>query len=340
MQKSATSYQSRECCPTDYSNDNLLFFSLVDYKNNYFISNNPNKIVEFYDSFENRDQLTQWMKERPNGTATIIEVDGDKEIIVVIPTPDFNGKYAKECRENVFKGLHIIFVESGEFPDPYFNYAHNCNVGIRKAMEYNPKWVVVSNDDITSTFSPEYLINELSKIDYNTFNIVLTKGSRQSATKTSVCKFSKFGIFIYSVLSYIHLIRVVDKKHEIFLMSAKLNMALGNKYFVLGNRKSFFNLFIKRIYSYYNFEAFGIFSSGFINNISQLFDETYINAHEDQDVSIVLSKEPIRISWINYRIEGVGGISMGNNLQRGLRTIASDCYLNFKIEQGLLINIK
>ncbi|MEM3860085.1 MAG: hypothetical protein QW478_11905 [Candidatus Micrarchaeaceae archaeon] len=83
------------------------------------------------------------MKERPKGRAEIIEVEGDKEIIVVIPTADFNGKYAKECRENIFKGLHIIFVESGFPKDPYFNYAHNCNVGIKKAMEYNPKWIVV-----------------------------------------------------------------------------------------------------------------------------------------------------------------------------------------------------
>lgn len=107
-------------------------------------SNNPS----FYNGFENREQLIQWMRERPKGVANIYEVEGDSDIIVVIPTADFNGKYARECRNNIFNGLHIIFVESGEVPDPYFNYAHNCNVGVKKAMEYNPKWVVVSNDDM------------------------------------------------------------------------------------------------------------------------------------------------------------------------------------------------
>ena len=90
--------------------ENKLFFSLVDYRNNYFASDNPDKIIEFYNGFEDCDQLIQWMKERPKGVNTIYEVEGDKDIIVVIPTADFNGKYARECRENIFRGLHIVFV--------------------------------------------------------------------------------------------------------------------------------------------------------------------------------------------------------------------------------------
>jgi len=52
------------------------------------------------------------MKERPKGVPWIREVSDQKDIIVVIPTANFNGKYANECKENIFKGLHIIFVES------------------------------------------------------------------------------------------------------------------------------------------------------------------------------------------------------------------------------------
>ena len=95
------------------------FFSLVDYRNNYFTSDNPDKILEFYNGFETREQLIRWMKERPKGVSNIHVVEGDKDITVVIPTVDFNGKYAKECRESIFKGLCIIFVESGI--DFYFN---------------------------------------------------------------------------------------------------------------------------------------------------------------------------------------------------------------------------
>lgn len=53
----------------------------------------------------------------------------------------------------------------------------------------------------------------------------------------------------------------------------------------------------------------------------------------------MLSKEPEKITWINYGIDSVGGGTIGSNMQRGLRSITSDCYLNYKIEEGLLDNV-
>ena len=317
-----------------------MFFSLVDYRNNYFTSDDPNKILEFYNGFENRDQLIQWMRERPKGVANIHEVEGDKDIIVVIPTADFNGKYAKECGDNIFKGLHIVFVESGEKGDFYFNYAHNCNVGIRKAMEYNPEWVVVSNDDISSPFDPEVLKTELLKLKNETIHMVLTKDSIQTSTEMSVCSFTLLGLLIYKFFNVTRLNQFVDKNHEIFHISTKINRNFKNRYFILADRKNIFNIFIKKLYKYTNFEAFGIFSSLWLRNRQVLFDETYINAHEDQDVSILQNKKPTKIAWINYRIKGIGGVSLESNLQRGLRGVSSDCYFNYKIENGLLNIIK
>ena len=170
------SIEIRLFCPLN-QNMSELFFSLVDYRNNYFTSDDPDKIIEFYNGFENRDQLIQWMRERPKGVANVHEVEGDKDIIVVIPTADLNGKYAKECRDNIFKGLHIIFVESGEVPDPYFNYAHNVNIGVRNAMAYIPKWIVISNDDMRKIDDPRILKNGLMKFNPNEVDVLFTKES-------------------------------------------------------------------------------------------------------------------------------------------------------------------
>ena len=82
---------SRQRCVFERYDDDL-FFSLVCYRNNLFTSNDPDKIIEFYNGFDNRDQLIQWMKERPKGVSYIHEVDGYKDIVVVIPTADLNGK--------------------------------------------------------------------------------------------------------------------------------------------------------------------------------------------------------------------------------------------------------
>ena len=157
-----------------------LFFSLVDYRNNYFISDDPHKIIEFYNSFENREQLIQWMKERPKGAVNIHEVEGDKHVVVVIPTADFKGKYAKECKDHIFNGLHIIFVESGEYPDPYFNFAHNVNVGIKKALEYHPEWIVYSNDDMRKKSSFSTLITELKNFNNSDKEVIFVKNAKVS----------------------------------------------------------------------------------------------------------------------------------------------------------------
>ncbi len=314
-----------------------LFFSLVDYRNNYFISNNSDKIIEFYNGFENRDQLIQWMKERPKGVANMHEVEGNKEIIVVIPTADFNGKYAIECRENIFKGLHIIFVESGEVPDPYFNYAHNCNVGIKKAMEYNPKWVILSNDDIRSSYNAKTLIIELSKLDNDTISTVFTFGSNQTASKYYIGRFTFFGSIIISKLGSRPNIGIFHKKYEMFFNLNRIRIRFKCRYIIMGDYKKVLErFFFRKLSPYYNFEAFGIFSSRFIRNHTPLLDEIYINAHEDQDLSIIMNKENDKIAWIKYSIEGIGGSTMGSDILRQIRSLASDCYLNFKIEQGLL----
>ena len=93
--------------------DNTLFFSLVDYHNNHFVSGNLDRILEFYDSFSNKDALISWMRERPKGNYAIREFKGNRDIVIVIPTADINNKYARNCRENIFNSLQIIFVESG-----------------------------------------------------------------------------------------------------------------------------------------------------------------------------------------------------------------------------------
>jgi hypothetical protein len=156
-------------------------------KNNYFISNDPKKIIEFYESFDDRDELIEWIKERPKGNCEIREVNGEKDIIVVIPTTDFDGEYARNCREEIFKGLHIVFVVSGK-NNYYFNHAHNCSVGTKKALEYNPKWIIVSNDDMYKIDDVNLLIRKLNDVDENEYDIVFIEPSKYHSVPSSLGK--------------------------------------------------------------------------------------------------------------------------------------------------------
>ena len=305
-------------CPIEYLQEEL-FFSLVDYRNNYFTSDDPKKIIEFYNGFENRDWLIQWMRERPKGVANVKEVEGDKEIIVVIPTADFNGKYASECRNNIFKGLHMVFVESDGRGDFYFNIAHNVNVGIKKAMEYNPKWVVFSGDDMAKRDPAKVLREQLLSFDNEKFDVIFTEPSiyHSSLERISQPNFLYFLYYKITNKNYGGSAINLYKKFEIrYLMSP-----LSGK----------FSKLFKKGYLYLEIQDFGIYSSIWISKMDNLvLDETFINAAEDSDLSLKISIEHVRTATIEYRIGDLIGSTLGTGVQRSLRSIAGLTYLNRK----------
>ncbi len=308
----------RLSCPIEYLKDEL-FFSLVDYRNNYFTNDDPNKIIEFYSSFENREQLIQWMRERPKGVANIHEVDGDSNIIVVIPTGDFNGKYAKECRETIFKGLHIIFVESGGRGDFYFNYAHNCNVGIKKAKEYNPKWIVLSNDDMEKIDDIEKMTEELMSLSPDIPYLIYCKDRLHT---TNVVKLS-LSTFVRKTLYYM----VTRYTRNIISFERKFNI----KYQVA--LSSFpYNMFfkVKRIFPAVG--DFAICSSALLKIHPVPYDETFINGGEDIAFSLDINLNFHTYSTIDFKIKSIGGGFIGQK-GRMLKDVLNITYLNYKIEQ-------
>ena len=303
------------------------FLSLVDYRNNYFTSNNPNKIIEFYKGFENRDQLIQWMRERPKGVANIHEVDGDKDNIVVIPTTDFNGNYARECRENIFKGLHMVFVESGGRGDFYFNFAHNCNVGIRKAMEYNPKWIVVSNDDMQKIDDITVLQREISNLNHLKLDAVFGCDQNHRPRRGKISKPNYF----YNLAQTYYRKYFSQERKKIRLRFHVVYLPVPLSALV------YRNLFTKGL-TMFVFRDFLILSANFVKNIKCIvFDETYINDSEDNDLALRLHVSG-KITTINYAIKTIGAKSLGNSDIRLFRSIASEIYLNHKWEEFLCLS--
>ncbi|MGC8567588.1 MAG: hypothetical protein ACP5M8_08110 [Caldisphaera sp.] len=240
------------CCPIEKFD--RLFFSLMDHLNNLFTSNDPEDILKFYDYFDDRDQLIKWMRERPKGNYRIVEFNKENnEIIVVIPTMDVNGKFALNCRNEIFKGLHIIFVESGH-SNYYFNYAHNCNAGIKKAMEYNPKWILLSNDDMYKIYDIEILIKELNVAQEKGIDLAFPEerakegvAYRMNLGKTTII--SKIFYLFYSKNTRITL--KLERKYKIFL---------GKKFLAVGLNFPY-SLFVKGYIKFINGGNFFIFNS-------------------------------------------------------------------------------
>ena len=323
---------SKKRCERD-ATAGKFFLSLVDYRNNLFTSNNPDDIMKFYGSLQTRDDLIEWMKERPKGAAYIHEVEGTKDIVVVIPTADFNGKYAKECRENIFKGLHIIFVESGEVPDPYFNYAHNCNLGINKALEYDPKWVLVSNDDMYKIDEINILLKELSTIDNGKVMSVFTEQSRYHSYNTCVGKKRFLLTDIGYLLYYLKERRLLDWR-IVFKIAKKHNYAVK---WILGPRNRLLGkLFLSKAHFFIMTSTFAILSFQFCKAKEKVFNETYENGVEDWELSLELSKFEIAI--IDYKIGDVIGGTITGDLRRAIRNLANLVYFNERVQALLQSN--
>ena len=315
---------SKKRCERD-AKSGQFFLSLVDYRNNLFTSSNPDDIMKFYESFQSRDDLTEWMRERPKGATYVHEVEGTKDIVVVIPTADSDGKYAKECRENIFKGLHIIFVESGEVPDHYFNYAHNINAGMRKAVEYNPKWIVYSNDDMLKVDSVLVLKEGLRKINASEVGIIFcSSGSNYHSKEMYISAIRKVRYIINQFLPF--------RQRKAFEINRKFRTTF------LSSDNSFLkSLLYRKIFKFKNTIAFGIFSAemvrDFVSRDGYLFDETFINCCEEGDLAIRIQKSKWKVGEIKFRIEPIIGGTFGNSATRYLRDQLGTIYLSSKIEK-------
>jgi len=312
-------------------NDFELFFSITDYLNSFFTSNNPEDIIKFYSFFRDRDSLIKWMKERPKGHYDIIEVEGNKDIIVVIPTADFNGKFAKACRDDIFKGLHMIFVQSGGKEDYYFNIAHNLNAGFKKALEYNPKWIIWSGDDMYRIDDVEVLKKELSKIDNYIVNQVFTKPSLFHSIPAKFGKPRLIRPIILAIFRRKKCKNIFDSL-RITLIENKIEKKFRVKYYFAPLN----SIDIKNGYTLISFTDFGIFSAEYIKkNQGVLFDDTFINAQEDHDAILKFFIDKNNYIIIDYKIGDYVGSSLGNGIIRDLRDIAGYIYLNYKWENKI-----
>lgn len=320
-----------------------LNFSLMDYINNLFVSNREKDVVEFYKRFNTIEQLINWMQERPNGRTKIYEVDGLKDIVVVIPTVDFEGKFAVNCREDIFRGLHLIFVESGGKGDSYFNGFSNANVGMKKALEYDPKWVIFSNDDM-------YKIDDVSKLRVQLLNL---NNDLIKTVYTNPTEYHSRRILL-SVSRYWYkvLIKLVNlSKHttkalyDRFWLFRETEILLGkynNKVyyeFVKGSKtynrnlvhNFLYHIFFKSVFDFIGSGDFAIFSGKYVKEKNgEVYDDVFINEWADYDTSIDLNSNPDNFTVIDYKIGDLIGSTLGVGAVRNLRTIASWIYFNEK----------
>ena len=298
--------------------------------NTLFLSPGVEDLMKFYNSFPDRDDLIGWMSGRHKSTPSMIQVQGDTTSVVVIPTADYNSARTQTCSLKIFKGMQQIVVESVKPKDVYFNYSHNVNIGISKAMEFNPNWIIISNDDMTPSDPPNILLSELKKADPDKYNVLFT---REEGSYHSFPRFIGTPNSLYSVISTLHPNRLRKTRQEIW-------KKFGLKYIdaidtgLTGLMSRFTYRYLK---GHLLTGSFAILSKNYINSVSKVYDETFINGGEDTDLSLKLLKEPEKIGFIDYKIWDMVGTSLGSGWTRYIRNVVNEIYLSYKIEKGLTV---
>ena len=300
----------------------------LDELNRLFTSKNADDVIKFYDHFDNAEQLIQWMKNRPSAPMKIYEVEGEKDIVIVIPTANHEGEYARNCANEIFKGQQIVFVESN---GPFFNYARSCNFGLKYALKYNPKWLVLSNDDILEADTIGKLKKELLKLDHNKLVIALAvqdRRDRYSTRKRSTVYdlYEKFK----GHSSYINLIQKYNVTYTPFSFSSNTTLRLKIRQIII-------KIFTKKIFEIKFSGDFIIFSKKSILTIqdkyNQIFDETFINGCEDSEIFIKVLTENLKILTLNYKIKTDISGTLGKSTAKSYMGIANNCYFDFKFKK-------
>jgi len=291
----------------------------VDELNKLFTSNKLEDLYEFYSHFSTAEELIKWMRERPKAEPKFFHVQGKRKIVVVVPTKDHEGELAKNIKD-IFKGLHIIFVESS---GPYFNYAYSVNRGMEEALTLDPQWIVLSNDDEYKIDEVSVLEKELEKVNSP---VVFTQEGRYHSFYVCISKYR------WVVERYRHVIYRFKK--GVFPVLHKIRKKFNIKYFVC-QKKGEIHRGRRRFYHIHetcfkNIGSFGIFSSNFVEK-GDIFDDTFINGYEDVWLSFSLKDKECPV--INYRIEDDIGKSLGKEELRSLRDIVNLVYFHKLIQK-------
>jgi len=294
--------------------------------NTLYMSKDYKEVLKFYSYFESAKDLIKWMKNRPPAPVRIHETDGDTDVIVVIPTANINGDYARNVL-NMFKKKHIIFVESrGSF----FNYARSCNLGIAHALKYKPRWIALFNDDIYEIDPLETLFNKLLKVnEKNVFIVHINDSKNRISYPVILARYARRSLYLYNFM------RVFNKKWDFMYRMLLILRIYGAEYTFatydvkqipfLDTTKVTFLTSGMFIISYYYAKRFN----------GKIFDENYINGIEDTDLhfSAYLNREPK--AMINFRLGVIIGGSLGQDLSRNARGIANLIYFNYKFRNIL-----
>jgi len=198
-------------------------------------------------------------------------------------------------------------------------------MGIKFAINYRPKWVILSNDDMYEIGPIDTLRISLKKIDEKSIDVVFTRPS----------KYHLIPVFFNEST-------LLRRAYFILFKYRRQHLRIEKKFkakFFYSPRFGYGRYFFKHNNPHISVADFRILSSRFLYEKDyKLFDEAHIHGGEDVDLSLSLLGNK-KHCFIDYRMGDYMGPTLGNDINRSLRDIAGYIYLNYKIENNVFTNM-
>lgn len=315
-------------------------------KEEMFSSNKFRDLKRFYKGLDNVQDLIYFSKERPMAISQIYELNKEyyKNIIVVVPTKDIS-KSEKDILRN-FPDTFIIVVESG---GQYFNFAKSMNLGISKALSYNPSWVILSNDDLKITEGTNFIdcVNHTKNADIllptviegdipqpKFFDLYEQSKALEFLIKiSSLFLVSQFFEFTRGQTGYSRTKIFKDKGslHYVQIPSHMKDCNLLHKFVISFGRL----LLSRRLIKIPKIQPISAVKAEILKN--NKFDEVFINNGEDTDLAIRLSLQHCSVSICNIIFSTMGSVSLKKDkISSYRRNIQEFSYLGYKLKNHYL----
>lgn len=286
-----------------------------------FASSEHNELLSFYQSFSTFAEFRDFFESRGKAEVKVVHKAGRENlpIVAVVPTASIDGVLAKSFSSH-FPEIDVVFVES---QGPRFNFSHSMNIGIREALTLGKKWIMLSNDDVKPSRPISHLLKKLEQSEPRRwYKPLMFSENRQIPTSWILCRLPRRGVVsaLWDLThrgtpessSTYHLIRHFARLFGLSPIVAVQTLPLQS---LTDKVVSMFR--IPGTPRFLNVQPLAVLDSEVISRFS--FDESFVNACEDMDLSWRLANNGCQGSLIDYRVETAGSASLGRTRARWLR---------------------
>ena len=323
-----------------------------EFLKNLYYHGTVSDLTVFYNHFHSIEELLEFFRSLPKGPVHLhqFNVADSVNVICVVPTPDVKD----ENTVKFIKGMSPISIVAVESSGPFFNFAHSMNIGIEEALKKQPKWIILSNNDISPATSTSNLIRVLETDSDNDILIPrisyledIPRHSFVEIYKQSLmarliyentpAKISKMlPVYLQAHFVFAHLPLYANGKFVSYNLSqeysseSKLLSAFLNVASFVGKWSG------TKLIETRNVQPISIVSSKVLQ--VERFDETFSSGGEDLDLSIRLKLRNYRLGLTDITFKTPGGASLNKGIMRMYRnTIPEIAILGWKLknEYGL-----